>query len=1800
MIEQTLPLPPFSLSPLTLDAVPPDMPVVQRAWEKCEDLRCEFDTLLHQAPSVRMVIAAWLQDTLAVAPEEVGLLIETARQSYHIDLVRLTAWAQHHADSPMLDTCAHITGNPASLRLLPSQLLKRLAKLDLASLVRQGWTRYWNDRATGTPLSRKEHARAQYRRHLEVAVDIAFASDPSAAALRPVLAVMDNPEWLRIDQRQLCIEAPASAPGSLVFSIEGEPAYTLYSPGRTEVLSYHVSREALEAALPISPGPTAFTSLDSIDQGFDGLFDNLSDQLLATLDHDPGATVIDAATALVPADRLHASWRAPGIFAMPFALETAQRDERGPPSLFEFGRLGNEVPWSTRVELVERQLDGLAKLSEHESKVYRQQQDILLAARTDAQVQIDAILASAKWHSDAHPVTASPALLRAHRQALLAHARIQYLLRELEPAAFDLVEALFKQDDASVLTSSPVLQSSPDTVAGSAQEQVLYEAIVISRRTLLGTPDTSQPFILYWCGETGGMLPCDDLAALAGYLGQHDATLSLRFEPLYGDGLAHALNTQLARAHGARQALKDERGIEAAASSLPQASQSLGQQLQIPWHEAREVASALVRRQEQLAVTLGSTATAFARMAEDTRAAFTVLANDYLAALHDSQELIERDLPERTQFCQRLVSQALRRDFDDFDGGLIQLQLPVSVSWRNHPIAGGGTPGTPTKPVLTASEETEDIDLVTLMLHNIDSAMLERLSFVKPKGADGKPLAPSVAQGLDRDYLQGLAHSLDLGKHYESTLHGAFDNAAESEHAQAYRRECLLAPYRLMLALQSLLLHQSGHLSSAGQKILSVAIDADSQAAYQVDSHDIRLLPAHFTAGGEDTEEHATTLSGVTFIEDRISRVTLLYRPDHPTLVLRQYDNLEQARQALFDDTDEYLVSRALSGTPNAHRARLREARTRRFDGMIGVGTPWPSTTSLAAHLLAAHRGRLVMRHRATARANLDLYFEHFATQSAGVLIGFKIALGAIPFLGLPVSVYDAFVSATEVVQALSTGSTADILQAFNDLLVSLIDIATDTLGGGVGVNGAAIRRSTRSPRLQSLRQGTSGPSLSKPVHRGTQRFSGLEHDQPLSLEGLRPANHGKYRGIYRHAQGNFILVADHPYKVSWDAAARTWQLDGNARHTWKRAIAQDEQGDWHTHFALYGVHRRGAGVGGGQALGHIADTLDPLWPAAIHERLPRWWRDHAYRQHNRLRDSITRDMRQLQPRTDQLNQQMKRALEQHGQLDVSLTTTLNTMLADAQRIHGDCQAFQQVSAGRMRKRAQDQANDLAILICNGRQRLTSDARFQLNHALDEIDQLRHLLHQNSLELVPELDDMRRQLILQQVSEHKKEMRRARVEALAAVDDIREQVSQLKSWRRQVKQVGDQRDLFNTIDHTLNTFGEPMLNYMAVAQLTALVLKPGQALSSGGIRLQFLMKDPRTELDRALYALHQLGETRASAAQRNSIVTASLQCSERFRRHLNYWQSSYEPFIDTASAQRLGSSLLAYEEHFRSLLLNKTKPSLQPPKKGTVQPRVFETTDNRLLVGEPDLHSANVYRITGVNGRTEIYHQDRSGKFTLTNPDTAPVRARNVSLAELQSEARRQLDELQAYRRKVQRYADQGMNGASLEDLMLFKATDLDYLASRIAEQASDDSLVYRLRDAAREVTGQGRALRVDYILGTRQPNGAQLEFLLEEKLVRIEKVGGLVELRRTVDGRRDFLQEFVVLDTRLTQPRPLWYAHFHFDKEGALFDEFIKGHLKTAAQRHLGREWQDSHVEQIWRGELARPLARKHFTASY
>lgn len=1791
---------PFTLSPIPEPAALADTPATRQAIAHWRQSRQTFNLLLSLAPGVRQVIDDLLRDTLRGDPQHAGLLFKQKDSSHFVSLTSLCLYTQHHPSPPGdLDARATVQGN----LLRPSEVYARLAALELTAAVRNRWAGYWSERDKGTPWSKLEHARRLYQSHFMAALEIVLNQHTlTLSERRPLIGLLMNPEWRVFENLRVQLEAPSCLPGALIVSLSGESGHVLYSPAQPLPFTAYTTRTALETALA-SEGqdPILYTAIDSISDGFKPLFEQLETALLQTLDHDPGLVIdLDASTSLKQADQLKQTWQDSPVLAQAPADAYNLDPDDNTPTLFDFGSLALDLHPDLRKDLVRKQMVLFDALDEDQARQGKQHQQALLDAKARAQAQVASLISSAKWHSAAKPVTASAQLVQAHRDGLLAHARLQRLLGQLDEQQFGWAQSVLAGNDGDAVAAQIELLENPDD---SGQKSPLSGALLITTKTALNAPDTSHRLLLYWFGEHGGLLSCDNRQELERCL---NTVGSLKMSEIPGDAVEHTLNGLLSAARQEKDTLQAAEGADAAAAALPRLRDALTQHLQVPRHAAREVALHLNARHDDVIAGAGASANRLEKLTAGERQTLRTLVDDHFNALRKAQAMIQADLPDRRTFCLGLINRRLRQDFDGYDNSVITVDLPLSTGFTGKDVvAGSGAPGTPVKAVLEPSEAHETLPLETLLLEHIDDTLRDRLIFMKLLvDTPDETLRKTLQEGIDGTYLRAMANELDLAGNFEKRITQAFMGTDDSDFMQAFRRETLIEPHRLILRLQNLLFTSGGQLDSTSQAMLLQVIDARSKSEYQANGYDLRLLAARLTSGGPDTKGRATTLAGITFIEDQISKTTLLYRPDHPATPLLKFTDLESARLSLFyASTDsrerDYLASRALEGNPAAHHSRLNLAHQHRFNGIIGIGAEWPATKSLADLQLDSHMGQLLQAHRSTSRSNLDLYLENLAAQAGKVLLGFKIALGALPVLGLPVSLYDLYNASAELVKAVSEGGTRDVLDAIQNVLVSIVDVGMDLIGAGGGVSTSGLNQAARQHRLQQIAR----PGATYHLAGNPQPLKGLasyQMSEPVSLEGLSPASEGRYRGVYRHDQDTLIQSHGRQYKVQWDDTSHTWELSGNAGNRYRRAIALDENGEWDTHLALYGVHRQGGGAGGGQALGHLADTLDPLWPAAVREHLPRWWRDQVYRRHNQLRDRIDGDMSALKTKCSAFNTRMQHELTLQDAKDLTLLKQLQSTLDDAKHIHADCLDFSQVSSGRIRSKALARANELAILGCASHSRLAQMAKLRVRAAQNDADDLQSLAQAKLLELQPTSDITQLKTIVRETLEISARMKSVHAKALSEVDDLRRQIEGMREWRRLAKPTANTPKILKVFDDQLEAFANPFLDFMELDLLLKLLTKPARSLDGGWINLQKLMRKPSKDLDRSLTTLQCLSSAQVSAQQRSNILAHALEQIRQFRNHLRYWQASYFQYFDEPSVGRLETTLMSYERYFTSARPN-TKQPAPTSGQGKTQPRVFETAENQLLIGEADPRQSNIYRITGENGRTEIWQQDASGKFTLTNPDNSAHQAiRQATLKELQTEANRHLDDLDTFTRKIDQYATQDMDGASLQDLMQFKASDLEDIATQIAGKAPTDPLIARLRSASTTLLEHGRQLRLERVLQSRQPNAGQLDYLVEQDVVSIEKLGELVELKRTTEGRRDYLLEFVVQDKRQQPPKPLWYAHVHFNKEKPMFNDMIKAHLKTPAQRHLGREWQADHVEEIWRGDLTRAQAMKHLSAHF
>ncbi|UVL60558.1 hypothetical protein LOY54_21415 [Pseudomonas sp. B21-032] len=770
-------------------------------------------------------------------------------------------------------------------------------------------------------------------------------------------------------------------------------------------------------------------------------------------------------------------------------------------------------------------------------------------------------------------------------------------------------------------------------------------------------------------------------------------------------------------------------------------------------------------------------------------------------------------------------------------------------------------------------------------------------------------------------------------------------------------------------------------------------------------------------------------------------------------------------------------------------------------------------------------------------------------------------------------------------------------LESLEQALLAFIDAAIDLLPG-LSIKALTARLLTRKRQLQLLQAGPTagiGP-VSASTARRLARFEGYEYQAPLSLAGIEPGRIGKYKGIYQHAKGDFILVGDRPCQVQWLETEHTWRLRGTQLKAWRKNIALNENGQWDTHFALYGVHLRGGGAGGGQVLGHLVDALAPYWPAAIRERLPTSWTDLRQRQYQRLLNKLRSDGEAFQLQTRRVNDKHRQGLavtEQELEKDIkdaiALYTTYEDFLALATRSNAQATKDQMSVTAKM---------------------LTSRYHLRLNNAITRIESINTEIANIGLEVNRLVQRIPQTLapdgtageafytLARQLAQKRNQALPLRRNILEALELMARHLDNMRIWKLKITRGIDRRDYISDIDQVTDTLTPVVLNGLRIDQLKELISKPLSGFDLGWANLQIKLSAPRNRLDRMLYALSQLASVSLSRAQRSAILKQGVDELQAFKNNLRYWSISDDEYFDAAVVKVLESRLDDSINYYSRYLNTPTENLPTVPKNQPTSARVFQTTDDLYLIGTPT-QQRNTYTLTGINGRDEIYIQGADGKFILQNPDTSAGSASQPSLSQSRSEARKFLDGSSAFRNKVDGYATQNLEPASLEDLMLKRADDLNAAANTIERLSPTDDLINELREAARQLVNDGRQLRVQQILQTKQPNGGHLEYLENQRgVVEIEKVGGLVELRKRPDGRPDFLQEYVIYDRTQQPRRTLWYAHFHYNKQKPRFAEFDKAHLKIPAQRKLGTEWQSSQIEevQIWRGDLGRPLAERVF----
>jgi hypothetical protein len=1698
---------------------------------------------------------------------------------------------------------------------------------------RQHWIDYWNGRAPDSAVSRRAMAEQAFLDHLQAAAQLAYYHGQlNHTQLLPLLTLLEGGS--ETHSRQIYVETVAlqtadgtrlKTAGALLLTPDSDApvAQLLYLPSHDPALLAFADRQALQtyllqnrsqvwphatlpadAAVKLSYQPAQLSSACKQWLSHSRTrYLEAARTLPRSDDEDPSAEKTDAAS--LPAT------------ALPFANLTAfdpPEPTHSVDNFTTFGSLSPDIPQSHRWAELKRQYQAMLKLLGDELPAGSDSPGWvrlkgLLAALTAAQqraAQAAAGLLGAERLEDLYRLRYLPnahysSLYQARLEGLRAEVAVQQALGLLTPPQVQLMHALLAHPQASTRGTESglacALALSVASLSGTTTTTLTQELPGVVAFMPTQTPASDGSVLVYWPGVGGGLEPFESVAHLKRTLlrlsaGTHDVTLHL--SPVAGDFFDYGLQNQLSACE--QQASELIERLPAAThaperlEALQQLTASTYEQLLVPAHAARDRAYVQLAQEGFSERLEGELPGWLKTLAPEDRGRLKALLSDYARAARATNRQLERDLPDLDRYAHVLLQQRLRTDFKLTDDVEVVIDIPDRVIHRKQPVSGSGAPGTPQQTVASAGPERTPWPLARLAQHNIDDDMLQRLGFmqVKVSGADAEQRARVVA-GIDLDYLRRTVRDLDLAQACEDKIRQAFlGRVGQPAYAQAHQRECLLEPVRLMLHMQSDYARHRGWISTRGHALAVLAIDASAASAWRAGGQDVQLLPARFTVGGSDTDDRPTTLSGLTFIHDRSGGPTLLYLPDAPDhRCLREYPSLEAARLGLFnlsfDSTmADYLADRAIAGSAASHKARIDQAGLRNFDALIGVGHPWPATTSLASHLLDAHMGRLIEAQRRRGRSNDALYLQQAALAHGNVFNYLKMALGVLPFVGTAVALLDAWTAANAAVGAWRAGHVSEGLDQLEAMLGALIDAAIDIVPGAVSLPaGGRLRARARQWSMLARRAG--GPRAVQSSSAGRpDPFIGYGYTLPLDLSDLQPATQGLYRGIYRHADGDFILRDGQPYRVTLHASPQTWRLHGTASKSYAQPIALDPSGRWQTHGALYGTLIKEGLAGGGGVLGYLghraADGLQPLWPAAVRERLPRWLVDRQYRRHFELSGSIEHQNRQLHAQLDRheplimtqaADPQRRASAEAACASDIQRAETLYLLLQEHEGL---------VSRDFLKRNKQFQS-EVAYIVAGRKINHANLARRTINELIEALDQVRTPGELFDLPVAKMLEQRRMRLAMDQQFEL-----------------MRQRLQQAETWTGRVTQRSDRAQLREVLD----ALTDADLEIGRASNLTQLAHRTADVSDVSQMYHLLDTRPLRNRFHNGLESHYQLLETAADLRERQSVLRSSRQIYVDYRNQMNIWRRNRPDRFDLEAFERMMQSLDRLIDHADRMMPQLGSIARRPKRPGPSSRRVFETHEHDFFIGNQGrgADGEQIFTLTGAGGRQETYRrvgnqwrlQDDAPGTTLPGPAQP--------LSELIAEGRKWLDASDAHERRVARYAVPGEAPANLEDLMVNQGRQLELRASAIEQRQPEHELAQRLRTRARELRAKGRALRIQQAMSSQTPTEGYLDYLLEQRQVDIVKVGNRTSIG-TGRAEPDFLQEYVIRDLTAEPPVPLWYAHFHYRRERARFEQFEKAHIKRPDQRMQGLRWQQEQgdeAQRIWRGPIGKPLAMKHF----
>ncbi|TSD78776.1 hypothetical protein FFI16_020885 [Pseudomonas sp. KBS0710] len=1836
----------------------------QRWRDCCNGMR----ELMAGTPTVRTVVNQMLQEHLQLDGEHAGLRFPATqtRGSSILSINEACIYMQQH---PALDTTQVPQGEliylPNNHRLAGytvPMLLDELKGLDLEQAIKDAWHRHFlNNRAPNQPVSCRTRAAEFYKIHFEASGQAMLSQGSiNATALNPMFAIIDpllaEPGTKNICTEQIMLKRTAGEalvlPGSWVLTLDTDQPVSqlVYLPTHQPAWHTFAKRTDMERWV-IDQQQVLFSTADSdplatveyrlkthlLETGIGDWLTLLADaQYREAIKPVPGIEIENAHLARHPIEAFDKQRQSQSLFAQ--APEPPTPRPLEDDTLTQFGLLYSSLPLSQRQARVLQQRTALDALPGEGAPTANRNTHLLQLKQKldDLRVQQQAAAVAARLMLERRTAdfatlnTQFTALYNARVAGLRIEAQIQQALNQISADELKLLE---------VILDSPVFEDRLVEVAAYSMSLSVTEktnsTIKITESELKGPlvftaaaasesqPPSAASYLVYWPGTGGALQRFASRQALQEALfniAPQDDQLALVLKELTGNPFEYSLRLQQAdfEEHAAqlRSTHSTPEEADTLAKSLKKLREATLEKLLVPEHSAREAAFLEIVEQNNSSHLAEKLPTWLVTQTKEQQEELNARLRDYIPALKRFHALVVQSLPSRDAFVRLKIDSRLRKDFAVTKGFTVQLDLPDSTRDIRDPVTGGSAVGgTAVKITTTPSLARSKISLDELALRNIDTVMGKRLHYMTlDVTADDSAELSRLKTGINPEYVTKMVRDLNLAAAYETLIYQAFrGRPQESAFQLDYRRECLTEPLRLMLQVQGLVAFMQNHINTEELQVWDAAIKADTRKAWEVGTKRIALLPATLVDDSDNNRYGTVTLSGISFIQEKTSGVTLLYLPDAPDdRCLRRFDSLELARRKLFDlcrlDTMvKYVASRALTGEVQSHINRIDRATAKNYNAIIGIGFPWPATTSLAAHQLDAHMGRLIESNRNDARSNEDLADEKYALKSGQLVNGIKIALGFIPLIGTAVSLVDAGTSLYAAVDAFRKGDMHHGIDQLASVFDSLVYAGMDTL------TFAALPSSrpatAKALMQQHQRQHAWRPEFwrnlkSRGVKKTTaHRFAGYEFDQPLESGSLQPVHTGPYRHTLRHTSGeHFIADAGNYFKVKFDRTTHEMRLLAKGKY-YSPVIALDETLEWNTYSALHGGHL--TAYGGGSGRGQGTSRAGTSRPAAVEQQTPPMVAS-ALTQRQAIINNIGKRAKNL---TEQALANNLKAQELEVQFKNSTTTGTTSKHRATKDL--DSLLINDVESGKQLYALYDTAAGLQGGTLNQVLARTKDWTAMVvgtRYAQMGVNIQRRLIGlRDDFIALTDLMKAKRPIDAEYLNAEKA-LRECRINMLNELKQMDIALTNMETWRKRIT-LSDHKPIFNEAASSLQeNFTLQRVQATQAELLLTLLHGERDPLNISWIYQERLLKPALSKLHRAITAHRDLPEANISRAQRNQVLSNTLEVYKQLHLDLTSWNAVSPSHFDASYVSQLLDTLTQLMERARKGIKGAhTKGQPKHTKS------LFETEDGQILVGTEkpaQQQSPRRFIVNDSEGKpVEVWDQiSDSSKYRLntelSQPKTAPP-ALPSDLATTLTEAESRLAAVDAFENTVRSYKT--MEPVNLEHMLVSEAQALEFRANQLQGLSPNHSLIEQLRTRAAPLRPAGQALRIERTLASKAPTEGYLDYLKEMNRVEIRKVGIRRKLtQKRPDGETDYLQEYAIHDATKPKDKPIWFAHFHYVKADSAFDTFAKAHLKIPEQQYQGLHWQMKMDGRglkfadlkIWRGNIDKLLAKKHFEA--